>query len=310
MCRFLRADACRLTRQRVQKQLPAQALSEKNTLLRRQFVANWFRGADHAKIGTNDEQSDQLQNWRLQQNGHRGVASVDQLFWIDETGCNRHTLLRRHGRARRGQGGVRCAGLFDGQKGRNHSVIIAVGRSGGVIARQVLVGNDKRRGTRRDDFCKFLTERVGPAMLQSAAAAGVPHSAPLLLMMDNASIHKGVEVSAALKQVSPRLGVAYQPPYMPTVNPVELVNNQLKAALKRLAMSDTVTRLLSSLEMDPLGDPHDLSQQRQRQRQRQLRRSVADRADRVRARSPRLAAERRCVRCSLWLAVSSEQKSR
>jgi hypothetical protein len=188
----------------------------------------------------------------LQQNGHRGVASVDQLFWIDETGCNRHTLLRRHGRARRGQGGVRCAGLFDGQKGRNHSVIIAVGRSGGVIARQVLVGNDKRRGTRRDDFCKFLTERVGPAMLQSAAAAGVPRSAPLLLMMDNASIHKGVEVSAALKRVSPRLGVAYQPPYMPTVNPVELVNNQLKAALKRLAMSDTVTRLSSSLEMDPL----------------------------------------------------------
>jgi hypothetical protein len=73
----------------------------------------------------------------LQQSGHRGVASVDQLFWIDETGCNRHTLLRRHGRARRGHGGVRCAGLFDGQKGRNHSVIIAVGRSGGVIARQV-----------------------------------------------------------------------------------------------------------------------------------------------------------------------------
>jgi hypothetical protein len=48
----------------------------------------------------------------LQQSGHRGVASVDQLFWIDETGCNRHTLLRRHGRARRGQGGVRCAGLL------------------------------------------------------------------------------------------------------------------------------------------------------------------------------------------------------
>jgi transposase len=44
-------------------------------------------------------------------------------------------------------------------------------------------------------------------MLQSAAAAGVPRSAPLLLMMDNASIHRGVEVSAALKRVSSRLGV-------------------------------------------------------------------------------------------------------
>jgi DDE superfamily endonuclease len=82
------------------------------------------------------------------------------------------------------------------------------------------------------------------------------------LMMDNASIHKGVEVSQALKKVSPRLGVAYQPPYMPTVNPVELVNSQLKAKLKRLSKSKRLRELEEEIErekkkqaalMDPQG---------------------------------------------------------
>ena len=252
MCRF-RKQALGHTRQRVQKQLPQQALSEKNVALRRTFVGDWFVGADRRTIGTNDEQHDQS-NWRLRL-GHRGVTSVDQLFWIDETGCNRHTLLRRHGYGRRGGGGVRRAGLFDGQKGRNHSVIIAIGRTGGVIARHVLVG-DGKRGTRRDDFCSFLRKHVGPAMLRSAARAGVPRDAPLLLMMDNASIHKGVDVSNALKRVSTRLGVAYQPPYMPTVNPVELVNNQLKAALKKNAMNSVIEAMEKEIDatlMDPQG---------------------------------------------------------
>ena len=75
-------------------------------------------------------------------------------------------------------------------------------------------------------------------------------------MMDNASIHKGVDVSNALKRVSTRLGVAYQPPYMPTVNPVELVNNQLKVALKKNAMSSVIEAMEQQIDatlMDPQG---------------------------------------------------------
>jgi hypothetical protein len=75
-------------------------------------------------------------------------------------------------------------------------------------------------------------------------------------MMDNASIHKGVDVSNALKRVSKRLGVAYQPPYMPTVNPVELVNNQLKAALKRDSMRKMIREEMEVIDatlMDPKG---------------------------------------------------------
>jgi hypothetical protein len=44
------------------------------------------------------------------------VASVDQLFWIDETGCNRHTLLRRHGRDEERIKKVKKGGKKNGEK--------------------------------------------------------------------------------------------------------------------------------------------------------------------------------------------------
>ena len=100
-----------------------------------------------------------------------------------------------------------------------------------MIGRRVLVGQG--RGTRRNDFCRFLRGVVGRQMIKAANDCGLPRDAPLFLMMDNASIHKGVEVSRALRSASVRLHVAYQPPYMPTINPVELVNAQLKKNLQR-----------------------------------------------------------------------------
>jgi transposase len=239
MHRFVRRQLG-FSRQRVQRQLPKQAVTAKNLDWRKSYVDEWFDGADLNCVGTNAEQHDQQRNWRLRVDNERNVTRVDQLFWIDETGCNRHTLLRTHGYAKRGNGGVRCAGCFDGQKGRNHSVIIAINASAGIVARQVLVGSNERRGTRRDDFCAFLRRHVAPAMLKSAAAAGIDRDAPLYLMMDNASIHRGAVVSHALRKVSRRLHVAYQPPYMPTVNPVELVNNHLKASLRSLSLHSSL----------------------------------------------------------------------
>ena len=99
-------------------------------------------------------------------------------------------------------------------------------------------------------------------MVRCAREAGLSSEVPLLLMMDNASIHKGVVVSEALKKCEKRLGVAYQPPYMPTVNPVELVNNQLKAALRKISLRKVVSELLMKVggieknkndSMDPKG---------------------------------------------------------
>ena len=126
------------------------------------------------------------------------VRDVRQLFFIDETGCNRHTLLRAYGYSPRGAPVSRAAGVDSAARGDNHSVIIAIGAGGsGVLAHRTLVG--RGRGTRRTDFCEFLRSSVAPAMLAAAARASLPRTAPLYLMMDNASIHKGMQVTQALR---------------------------------------------------------------------------------------------------------------
>ena len=71
------------------------------------------------------------------------------------------------------------------------------GRQRRLLAHRTLVG--RGRGTRRTDFCEFLRSSVAPAMLAAAARASLPRTAPLYLMMDNASIHKGVQVTQALR---------------------------------------------------------------------------------------------------------------
>lgn len=78
--------------------------------------------------------------------------------------------------------------LVDGQKGCNHSVIIAVGAAGGIVARRVLVGSNERRFTRRD---YVLRSDVASAVLTSANAAGVDRRRPHYLLKDNASVHRG-----------------------------------------------------------------------------------------------------------------------
>ena len=57
----------------------------------------------------------------------------------------------------------------------------------------------------------------------------------------------GKVVSDALRSVSNRLHVAYQPPYMPNVNPTELVNSQLKQQLKASSIDEQMSTLNDKL---------------------------------------------------------------
>ena len=209
-------------------------------------MVKWFKQGsyDLSKVGTKEEVEDQ-KRWRLRVRAEGGmVDSASQLFFVDETGCNRHTLRRTHGYSKKGTTCRAKQGSFGTDKGVNNSVIIALSRSS-VLAHEILVGDVKstskrKRGTKRVDFCHFLKTKVAQAMLDSADASGVDPLAPLFLIMDNASNHKGAVVSDALRSVSHRLHVAYQPPYMPTVHPTELVNHQLKSKLKAAAIDALV----------------------------------------------------------------------
>ena len=211
-----------ITRKRLSRLLPRQALTEKNLAWRKAFVSEWFLPDSFQldAIGTKQEFDDQ-HHWRLklssvsqqrrrnrkqkrrQLNSKKRIISSDkQLFFIDETGVNRHSLRRSYGRARRGKSARVEQASFSASRGANHSTIIAIGAAGaaeggggggsggggGVIAHRVLVG--VKRGTRRDDFCSFLSI-VGKQMLLAADRSGLPSNSQLYLIMDNASIHKG-----------------------------------------------------------------------------------------------------------------------
>jgi transposase len=243
MCRCLKRRF-NFTRKRLAKALSKQALTEKNLNLRRRFVSNWMSidSFDSEKIGSNEEFEDQ-KRWRLKTKSVDDNALVDsnkQIFFIDETGCNRDAMKRLYGRSLSGTEARNNAGSANDVRGSNHSVIIACGVEKGVIAHEILVGdlkktdNKRKRGTNRQDFCNFLRTKVAPAMIDSARKSGLDDTSQLYLIMDNASIHKGKIVSDALRAVSNRLHICYQPPYMPTIHPTEFINAQLKSKLKRV----------------------------------------------------------------------------
>jgi len=215
-----------LTRKRRRTcRVPPAGRTAVNLARRRVFVQHWFgRSASVRLVGSQGEFADQ-QRWRLDTN----EASPEQVFFADETGVNWNTTVRRYGRAPRSH---TCYALHaPPPRGRNHSVLLTMSVSCGAIAHRTVVR--RRGGTRRVDFCAYLREQVGPAMEASAVRAGVAANAPLYLIIDNASIHCGAMVEQALRTHCARARIVYLPPYAPTMNPIELVNKDLKQFLQR-----------------------------------------------------------------------------
>ena len=96
-------------------------MTEKNIKWRKEFVEKWFvkDSFDLSKVATKEEQEDQ-KNWRLKTTRDGGlVESNAQLFFIDETGCNRHTLRRKHGYSTKGKACNAKEGSFSTDKGLN-----------------------------------------------------------------------------------------------------------------------------------------------------------------------------------------------
>jgi len=223
--RFVTACLGLVRKRRRACRVPAAGRTAVNLARRRAFVRCWFgASATQCLVGTHAEFGDQ-RRWRLVLD----ATSPAQLFFADETGVNWNTTARRYGRAARGH---TCYAVREPPpRGPNHSVLLTMSAQCGAIAHQTLVA--QRRGTRRVNFCAYLREHVGPAMEAAAAAAGVAPTAPLYLIIDNASIHRGAMVEAALREHCPRARLVYLPPYAPTMNPIELVNKDLKLALQQ-----------------------------------------------------------------------------
>jgi transposase len=140
--------------------------------------------------------------------------------FLDEVGFSLG-LHRSHGWGKKGQP-LREA--VSGRRGRNLSVLGALCREG-VVAFTGCEG-----AMTRADVEDFFAEELLPRLLPGS-----------VLVMDNASIHKGGKIEALATAVGCR--VLYLPAYSPDFNPIELVWAFVKGLVRKWRPTSEQDRL-------------------------------------------------------------------
>jgi transposase len=145
--------------------------------------------------------------WREEMAGVR----AEDLVFADEFGADIR-LTRAYARAPRGE---RAVGEVPRNHGKRTSVLAALGPGGLCAARRRLgaFNGEAVAEWARDVLCPLL--RPGQ-----------------VVVMDNASIHKGAAVREAVEAAGCRL--VFLPAYSPDFSPIEPAISKLKAALRRI----------------------------------------------------------------------------
>lgn len=157
--------------------------------------------------------------------------SIDQIVWLDETGCDKRDHIRRFGYAMRGEYPA-CHRFI--QRGRRVSAVAAM-CSEGVIAVELIEGTFNG-----DKFVEFVTGTLVPQMHQFDGT-----SSRSVLVMDNCAIHHIAKAQEIL--VSAGILTIFLPPYSPDLNPAEELFSYVKYYLKK---HDDV--LMSVSDMKPI----------------------------------------------------------
>jgi len=135
-----------------------------------------------------------------------------KLVFIDETGCATN-MARLRGRAPNGQ---RCKARIP--HGHWSVTTFTAGlRAGGLTAPMVLDGP-----MNAECFQAYIEQVLVPTL-----------SPGDIVIMDNLSSHKGVEIRKAIEAAGAEL--RYLPPYSPDLNPIEQAFAKLKAHLRKHA---------------------------------------------------------------------------
>jgi len=139
------------------------------------------------------------------------AVAAEDLVFADEFGADIR-LTRAYARAPRGE---RAVGEVPRNHGKRTSVLSALSLGGLCAARRRLgaFNGEAVAAWARDVLCPLL--RPGQ-----------------VVVMDNASIHKGAAVREAIEAAGCRL--LFLPSYSPDFNPIELAISKLKAALRRI----------------------------------------------------------------------------
>lgn len=148
------------------------------------------------------------ENWRERQ----GLLSTRRLIFIDETGAATN-MVRRYGRSPRGE-------RVKGYAPNGHwkvTTFVAGLTADGIIA-PLVVDQPMNRAI----FTQFVRQFLAPQLAPGD-----------IVIMDNLSSHKGVEVSALIKARGAQL--LFLPPYSPDLNPIENAFAKLKELLRKAA---------------------------------------------------------------------------
>lgn len=161
----------------------------------------------------------------------------NMLVWVDETGCDRRSHIRKCGYAFRGEAPVYHRILHRGERISS----IAAMSVDGVIALESHKGS-----VNAEVFADFIRGSLVPQMRPFDG-----ESPTSVVVMDNCSIHHTELVMDLLKEAG--IVVIFLPPYSPDYNPIELVFGYIKAYLKHhdellQALSDPLPVIKAAFE--------------------------------------------------------------
>jgi len=146
--------------------------------------------------------------WRERQ----PVLALKRLIFIDETGAATN-MVRRYGRSPRGQ---RVKGYAPNGHWKTTTFLAGL-TSSGIIA-PLVVDAPMNRAIFTQYVRQFLAPHLNPGDI---------------IIMDNLSSHKGVEVEAVIATRGATL--LFLPPYSPDLNPIEMAFAKLKTLLRTAA---------------------------------------------------------------------------
>ncbi len=140
----------------------------------------------------------------------------DMFVWVDETGSDRRSNIRKFGYALKGTVPVYHRLL---SRGRRVNAIAAISASGTIATE---LSTETVNG---ECFFDFLRGTLIPVMNPFDGQS--PH---LILVLDNCSVHHIREVKDVLQQTG--ILVIFLPPYSPDLNPIEEAFSYVKQYLR------------------------------------------------------------------------------
>ena len=140
------------------------------------------------------------------------------LVFVDETGSDRRTALRKYGYSLKGKPATADTLLV---RGRRYSAIAAMAFDGIV---DVHITGENVDG---DMFCNFIEKYLLPQLLPFNGINGRS-----VVVMDNASIHHTERATALIEEIGAI--PIFLPPYSPDVMPIESAFQKSKAFYEQM----------------------------------------------------------------------------